>query len=1157
MSNFAKKATSGVLSVTTAVWLSGAMLFVPVASAQQTTADLQAQIASLLAQIQALQAQLGAQSGGTTTTTSCSFTRDLTVGARGTDVKCLQQYLNGAGFEVAASGAGSPGNETETFGPLTRAAVVKWQSANGVSGTGYFGPISRAKYTAVAGTTTGGTTTGGTTTGGTTTVPGTGLVLSLASDNPGSASVPRGATSITFLKFNVAGNGTLDSLVFKRTGIGATADFNSAGLYLYEGNTRLTSGKSINSTTHEVSFVNLGLAVAGVRTLALRADLATGATAANVNAFELISTAGTPTPTGSLKSNSMTIGGQAVGGITIDDGAAASNPKLGQKEAELLEFKLTASSTEDIRITQLGLTEGGTIANENLTNFVIKQAGTEVAKAASIGSKDLVTFVFTTPYLLEKGQEKTFKLYADISGVARRDDTILFYVDSATDIEAIGATYGYPVTPTITNIDTSSETDSLTLQGGSVTITFNGPVVGDLPRRGQDVNVFDFSITSQNNVEIRNLRLNATTTALGSGEGFNDFKLWDKDTNAVISSATDVTTSTNVTVTDVITIGSGKTRNFKVTVDVDADNDDSDDIQVSLLTFQSSDIKNLDNNTFVSSTDVVPNAQLVGNLQDTRVPTLDVQRAGAPVSATSVLGTKAVPFVGFTLRAINDDIKITSLKIDASAATGMGTSAAEINGGVLNLALYDTEGTRVSDIESLTGSSLPVSATFDNLNFTVKKGSTAVLTVKADLSVASSGNNFVIATTASTSHFTAQDSQGNAPTIQGTNANTDGSVTIAQTSVGDVTVTRAGDDDESRAGIVLAGTEAVLAKFSFTSQNEEMTINKITFAVTATSTITATSATSTAFVDEVRTLKLYDGTTLITSANLVGGGEDAGRAIFENVGWKVGKDQTKTLTVKGVIATIDDGADTGAAFYVNVTSTGFEAQGASAKDTSIAGAAGREKQVFKTKPTITILSGSPDSLSNGNAATRVIKFRVTADPAGDISWKKIALAVSPSGATMSTTTTSNVELREITSGSTNLTIGTVTSGLNTTTNGNHSIAGSAGYVNITLSSEEVIGKGGYKDYEVRLTFEGVGNLANSVESVSTRLYLAETSSATSTTFYARDLNNGNVTGPTSSTANPSFVWSDRSVIGHSETTNDWNWGFYVKGLPSDSYQAKE
>ena len=158
---------------------------------------------------------------------------------------------------------------------------------------------------------------------------------------------------------------------------------------------------------------------------------------------------------------------------------------------------------------------------------------------------------------------------------------------------------------------------------------------------------------------------------------------------------------------------------------------------------------------------------------------------------------------------------------------------------------------------------------------------------------------------------------------------------------------------------------------------------------------------------------------------------------------------------------------------------------------------------------------------------------------------------------MSTTTTSNVELREITSGSTNLTIGTVTSGLNTTTNGNHSIAGSAGYVNITLSSEEVIGKGGYKDYEVRLTFEGVGNLANSVESVSTRLYLAETSSATSTTFYARDLNNGNVTGPTSSTANPSFVWSDRSVIGHSETTNDWNWGFYVKGLPSDSYQAKE
>ena len=60
---------------------------------------------------------------------------------------CLQEYLNGAGFEVSATGAGSPGNETKYFGNRTKAAVAVWQAANSVSpAAGYFGKISRAKY---------------------------------------------------------------------------------------------------------------------------------------------------------------------------------------------------------------------------------------------------------------------------------------------------------------------------------------------------------------------------------------------------------------------------------------------------------------------------------------------------------------------------------------------------------------------------------------------------------------------------------------------------------------------------------------------------------------------------------------------------------------------------------------------------------------------------------------------------------------------------------------------------------------------------------------------------------------------------------------------------------------------------------------------------
>ena len=97
MGNTLKKISSIGLSVTTAVWLSGAAMVLPVASAA-TMEELQAQIASLLAQIQALQQQLGTAQGQQTT--SYNFTKDLTLGSKGNDVKALQQFLNANGYQV-------------------------------------------------------------------------------------------------------------------------------------------------------------------------------------------------------------------------------------------------------------------------------------------------------------------------------------------------------------------------------------------------------------------------------------------------------------------------------------------------------------------------------------------------------------------------------------------------------------------------------------------------------------------------------------------------------------------------------------------------------------------------------------------------------------------------------------------------------------------------------------------------------------------------------------------------------------------------------------------------------------------------------------------------------------------------------------------------
>jgi len=85
---------------------------------------------------------------------------NLTVGSKGAAVMDLQKFLNGNGYPVSASGAGSPGNESSYFGSATKAALAKWQAAAGISpASGFFGPISRAKLASTGSTTTTTTTT--------------------------------------------------------------------------------------------------------------------------------------------------------------------------------------------------------------------------------------------------------------------------------------------------------------------------------------------------------------------------------------------------------------------------------------------------------------------------------------------------------------------------------------------------------------------------------------------------------------------------------------------------------------------------------------------------------------------------------------------------------------------------------------------------------------------------------------------------------------------------------------------------------------------------------------------------------------------------------------------------------------------------------------
>src|SRR3990167_8023067 len=206
---------SRVVTLVATLTISGGVALVPiVAVADHTTAHT---IEQLTVQIAALQAQLLALSGATPAPAAgkCSFTRSLTVGSRGDDVTCLQDYLTGTGHFTYSGGS------TGYFGGVTKAAVAAWQAANGVApAAGYFGPISQAKYDSMVVGGPAPTPTPGPTPGPV--VVGSGLTVTAAAEQPSAQIVPEGSARAPFVKAvltaSADGDVTVKSLTVERRG---------------------------------------------------------------------------------------------------------------------------------------------------------------------------------------------------------------------------------------------------------------------------------------------------------------------------------------------------------------------------------------------------------------------------------------------------------------------------------------------------------------------------------------------------------------------------------------------------------------------------------------------------------------------------------------------------------------------------------------------------------------------------------------------------------------------------------------------------------------------------------------------------------------------------------------------------------------------------
>src|SRR3989344_1453036 len=136
------------LGVMVAIW-SGS-----VSARAVTVEELQSQLQKLNAQVAQLK-----NTGFLEACKGITFSRVLKMGSVGSDVKCLQAFLNQEpAMQVVASGSGSRGNESIYFGLRTKRAVVVFQEtyatdvlspAGLARGTGAVGPLTMAKLNAL------------------------------------------------------------------------------------------------------------------------------------------------------------------------------------------------------------------------------------------------------------------------------------------------------------------------------------------------------------------------------------------------------------------------------------------------------------------------------------------------------------------------------------------------------------------------------------------------------------------------------------------------------------------------------------------------------------------------------------------------------------------------------------------------------------------------------------------------------------------------------------------------------------------------------------------------------------------------------------------------------------------------------------------------
>ena len=1022
------KFTSVLLSVTTVGWLVGASAFVPMAASADIISDLQAQIATLQAQLTAL----SASSSSSGSAGACGFTRSLTLGSQGDDVTCLQNYLKGTGHFTFAGGA------TGYFGNVTKNAVAAWQAANGVSpAVGYFGTISRAKYSSMtAGAPSTGTpgtpSTGGTPTG---TPAASGTLRVEAAAQVASSLFPTNATRVPFtvVKFTAPSDKdvTVNSLVVERTGLANDAAF-SGVLLLDENGTQLGIAKTLNSS-HQTTLTEPFTVKAGttrMMTLAGNAQTTSGGyggqiaylTLATVNSSATIAGTLPITGTGHTVNETLTIGSVTMLRGSTDPGSSQTK-EVGVTGYTFSAVKVTAGSAEKVYLRSIRWNQTGSVGSGDLSNIKTYVEGASYDTTVSSDGK-YYTAVFGDNsgkgILIDKGFSKELSVKGDIIGGSGR--TADFDLAKRTDVGLVGENYGYGITPPATGAsvptaDTAAFSSSedpwydaaqVTVSAGTMNVSTSNKAPAQniaINLANQPIGAFTVDVKGEA-ITVGRLAFNITLGGEGANDDVDDItnvSLVD-ESGAVVAGPVDGTAadSANTTgsgdgsivFTDTVTFPVGvKNYILKAKIGTDIDNN----VTIVASTTPSADFAGtvrglVTGNTITPS----PTSAITFNTMTVKSGSLTVSVSSVPIAQTVIANTKGFEFARYIIDAgsSGEDIRLTTLPIVYGVGAG---SATDLN----NCQLFDgsTSVTTGSNTKNPTAQSSSTSFTFDGTGLIVPKGTSKTLSLKCDLIGGATGSYVWGLDTAQATDFTGATGLTSGQTITETLNESNGQLMTASSGG---TLSVALDANSPGYKVVNSGATGVeLAKIRFSAGNEDIDVKQVALQLSGGASNTP--------VDLVgRKVTLWDGTLQVGEATFPT--EDfATSTTLTN--FKVLRDGYKTLTVKGDIAAITNSGPlttSGDLLIINYDggNTGLNGSygtGASSGSTITPSGADTDSsgtRIFKAYPVFAYipLSSSDRTLVAGTTAAKTLyKWSVKAT-GGDIALYKFAFEISSSTA---------------------------------------------------------------------------------------------------------------------------------------------------------------